>query len=720
MVFDFAAELPRAHLRSGGLLIDLGTPARHKHTLADWKSGFRGDHADGETTFSYMEGNAATLFFDALPGEEGAGRITLKARAIGSTKARIYLNGEYVGSVELPKDRMAHAEVEFAEGIAPGPNKLMLRCNRRSKAADGGQAALALDYVRIIPAATRPGPAAAAYDAPRYPDAAGGSDGLLLAAGESITYFLPVGEGMTLRGQVRARSPGGKARLEVSATTDDGKRRLLSDRELSDRNTRLALPLEGLAGETAALTVASSLGEVILGEIGLHIPVTTSIAAPGTPRAKNLVLVLIDTLRADKLSFHNRHSRVRADTLEQLARESMVFERALAPENWTKPSIASLLSGLYPDTHRTQGDRDKLPGSVVTAPKHFRSLGFETAGFVANGYVSAKFGFRDGWDTWTNYVREHKANRAQFVMDDAVAWLDGRSGDKPFFLYVHTIDPHVPYIPPRKYWTLYDSGPYRGPVQPTGTAKLLGRVKAGAVKLNARDRVRLEALYDGEITYHDDQLVRLVAALDRHGLLDDTLLVVTSDHGEEFFEHGSVGHGHSLHEELLHVPLLFRLPGAEEAEKPARATAEVSLTDVLPTACDILGVECPAEVEGRPLTGLLEGDADPRYPGASHALFLNGQRAVRMGRFKAIYKGLGAALYDLERDPIETADASAERPVTLATLRDSLGSHLGRFIRAAAPDSPRRRRADAHTPEKVVIDPETEGQLKALGYLGGE
>jgi arylsulfatase A-like enzyme len=411
---------------------------------------------------------------------------------------------------------------------------------------------------------------------------------------------------------------------------------------------------------------------------------------------------------------------VRTHTLDEIAAESMVFERALAPENWTKPSVASLLSGLYPDTHQTQDDRDKLPTSVVTVAEHLRSLGFATSGFVANGYVSAKFGFRDGWDAWTNYVREHKANRAQFVMDDVVAWLDGRDREKPFFLYVHTIDPHVPYIPPRKYWSLYDDGPYRGPVQPTKTAKLLEGVKTGRIKLNVRDRIRLEALYDGEITYHDDQLARLKAALARHGLLEDTLLVVTSDHGEEFFEHGLVGHGHSLYEELLHVPLVIRLPGAAPGESPSRCDAEVSLTDVLPTACEILGVECPGGVEGRSLADLLKGEGRRPYPEAAFSIFLGGQRAVRMGRHKVIYKGLGPSLYDLLTDPEESTELSGDRPVTLATLRDALGAHLGRFVPRETNGAAPGKKAPGHRREKAVIDRETERQLKALGYLGGE
>ncbi|MBW2535539.1 MAG: sulfatase, partial [Deltaproteobacteria bacterium] len=428
-----------------------------------------------------------------------------------------------------------------------------------------------------------------------------------------------------------------------------------------------------------------------------------------------VVVVLIDTLRADRLASYNPETRVRTDHLDRLAKEAVLFERCTTPENWTKPAIASLLSGLYPETHRTKGDRDTLPASVVMASEHFRELGFATAGFVANGYVSGKFGFEEGWGTWTNYVREGKRNRAQFVVDDAVAWLGRRPAGKPFFLYVHTIDPHVPYIPPKDYWREYDPAPYNGPVSPTQTAKLLEQVKTGKVKLNERDKIRLEALYDGEITYHDDHLARLYEALDRAGLLDDTLLVVTSDHGEEFFEHGSVGHGHSLYEELLHVPLYVRLPGAA-AGQGIRVPHEVSLTDVLPTACEVAGVECPDGVEGRSLVPLLEGAVTDRWPSVGFSDFLVGQRAARMGRYKLIYRGLNPYLYDLETDPRETEDLREKLPVAYAALRDALGRHQRRFVGVVAEGKPVRKQA-AHEAGKAVIDPETKKQLEKLGYM---
>jgi arylsulfatase A-like enzyme len=722
-LFDFAANLDRASVRSRGLLVDFGTPSRHKHTLGDWKTGWRGDYRDGDTTFTYIDGAAARIFFDAPPGEEGGGRIELRGRAVGGGRGRVYLNGVHLGNVDLPREGFHHAAVSFEKGLVPGRNEILLRFDAKKPAHDGRGAAVAVDYVRVVAGSEAEGPAAAAGDAFRVPGPSGGAAGLALGAGESLTFHLPIPPGAVLAGRARAREGSSRATLVVTARCDGREDQELGRLELGSAEIPLSLPLVGCAGEAAAITLAVIEGEALLSGAGLRGPAAGGDVAPGRRAAKNLVLVLIDTLRADHLPLYDRETRVKTPQLERLAAESMVFLRPMPQENWTKPSTATLLTGLFPETHGTKNEKHVLPRTATMISEHLRSLGFATAGLVANGYVSSKFGFQRGWDAWTNYVREGKTNRAQFVMDDAVAWLGRRPADKPFFLYVHTIEPHVPYMPPSKYRALYDDGLYNGPVQATGTAKLLEQIKTGAVKLSARDRVRLEALYDGEISYHDEHFGRLYDALAAAGLLEDTLIVITSDHGEEFFEHGSVGHGHSMYEELLHVPLIFRLPGAGARERGATCPADVGLVDVFPTVCELLGVECPEGLEGRSLVPLLAGDGADGWPRAAFSDFLDGQRVARLGRWKLIVRGLSTTLFDLQADPRETEDLSAKRPVALAMMLGLLGRHQGRFVPtgevgarpAADGKAPVRK---VHKAEETEIDPETRKQLEALGYMG--
>jgi len=724
-LYDFAANLPQAHVRSGGILIDFGTPSRHKHTLGDWKTGWRGDFDRDGTTFSYVASSPARVFFDALPEEVDAvgGRITIRARATGDAtgKGRIYLNGKQVGTAEFPGDEFAHATIDFSRKLVDGPNELMLRFDRRRPGHDGRAAALAVDYVRIVPSGAESGSAASTHTALRGADAAGGRDHLALRPGESLTYHLPIPEGAFLIGRARAGGTGARGRLVVRVRTDGEPERVLPEVAAGPKGGSLRSSLAELGGKTAAITFGAAGGDVVLTGGAIAVEPRPPEPAPGKLRAENLVVVLIDTVRADHIKLHNRATRVQTDYLDRFGAEGMTFERAWAQENWTKPSIATLLTGLYPETHRTKTEKHKLPRSVVMASEHFRALGYATAGFVANGYISNKFGFREGWDVWRNYVREGKPNRARFVTDDAIRWLERRPVDKPFFLYVHTIDPHVPYIPPRKYTELYDPQPYKGVVQARTTAKLLEKIKTGSTRLSDRDKRHLEALYDGEITYHDDEISRLHDHLADDGLLEDTLIVITSDHGEEFFDHGSVGHGHSVYEELLHVPFVIRLPGAT-AGQGARCDAEVGLIDVLPTACEILGVDCPPGMEGRSLVPLLEGRCRDRWPEVSFADFLDGQRSARAGRYKLIYRGLAKTLFDLEADPEETRDLSDDQPIALAAMRDLLGQHQGRFAPTGGAEAKKKsgkpaKKTKTHEAEEADIDAETRKQLEGLGYF---
>ncbi|MDD5309239.1 MAG: sulfatase [Deltaproteobacteria bacterium] len=708
-IFDFAAHLDQAHLRSGGLLVDFGTPSRHKHTLGDWKTGWHGDFTRDGVTFSYMSGNQARIFFEALPEEAGGGTITIRAKAVGSTRGRVLLNGVEIGKVEIPRNEFGHASVAFKDGIKPGRNEIMLRFDTRKPGHDGWPATMAVDYVRVSSGEGDGANAASAFDAVLAPAKEGKPAGIALAVGESLTFLLPIPEAAHLVGSLS--SSGGAASLQVKIRVD-GKTEPVARAIASP--SQVDMDLSALSGEWAQITLAAAGGEVLLSGAGLVAPIRQQPPASGKPSAKNVIVLLIDTLRADHVSFGNPRTRVRTASLDEIGAESTVFERALAQENWTKPSVATLLTGLFPESHQTKSDTDVLPSSVVTAAEHFKANGFATAGFVANGYVSDKFGFKQGFDTWTNYVREGKPNRAQFVADDVIAWLKNRPKDKRFFMYVQTIDPHVPYMPPSKYRALYDDQPYNGPVDATNTAKLLEGIKTGAVHLNERDKFRLEALYDGEISYHDDHLARIVAAMAELGLADDTLLVVTADHGEEFFDHGSVGHGHSMYEELLHVPFVVRLPGAQ-AGKGARVAAEVGLVDVLPTACDILGIDTPEEAEGRSLVPLLAGATVDAWPQAAFSDFLGGQRVARSGRFKVIQRGMNVTLFDLVNDPKETKDVSSDHPIALAGLRDLLGQHEGRFV--PVDDGSGKSKAVRHKAETTVIDPATKKQLQGLGYM---
>ncbi|MCA9601816.1 MAG: sulfatase, partial [Myxococcales bacterium] len=387
---------------------------------------------------------------------------------------------------------------------------------------------------------------------------------------------------------------------------------------------------------------------------------------------------------------------------------------AQSPENWTKPSCASVLTSLYPVTHGAKTDAAKLPASVEMVSEHLKAAGFHTGSFIANGYVSDKFGFDQGWDHYTNFIRENKSTEAENVFKEAADWIEKNKAGR-FFTYIQTIDPHVPYDPPDAYLAKYDTSAYDGQVKPRMTADLLEKAKRSppVVTFNEADKRRLLALHDGEISYHDHQLGVFIDRLKKMGVWDNTLFVLTADHGEEFNDHGSWGHGHSVYQELLHVPLFFHGKGFAPA---ARVENVVSTVDIVPTVLDIAGMKPMAHQEGRSLVGYLQG-APPAGPSVAFSDFLDDRRVIVTGQWKLILRGINSTFFDLGSDPGEQRELSrADRPIAFRYARVMQGQFLGASDLGRWLDPDDQRAAKKVGQENAEMDQTTRDQLRALGY----
>ncbi|MBW2465439.1 MAG: sulfatase [Deltaproteobacteria bacterium] len=445
---------------------------------------------------------------------------------------------------------------------------------------------------------------------------------------------------------------------------------------------------------------------------------------PTQPRlageARNVVMLTIDTLRASKLRPYNRRSRVEAPNLDAFAAEATVFERAQAPENWTKPSVASILTSLTPMTHGTKQDSSSLPAAALMVSEVYEAADFSTATFLANGYVSDRFGFDQGWDHYTNYIRENRNTGADNVFGEAAEWIEEHK-DERFFVYIQTIDPHVPYDPPDEILRIYDEDPsaYNGQVRNRMTGPLLGDAKRNPprVVFNAADQQRLRDLHDGEITFHDRHFGPFLDKLRELGLYEDMIFVITSDHGEEFNEHGSWGHGHSVYQELLHVPLIVRWPAAEASG--LRVPEVVSTMDIAPTVLEASGVDVPEVFEGSSLIGYMRGHT-PNRPALAFSDFLDDRRVIRAGRWKLILRGnLRWTMFDLEDDPGEERelDLGDRSRIALRYLRIMLGQYLGAEDRRDWLHSSGGEASQVLPQADSQIDAELCQQLTLLGYV---
>lgn len=670
--YDLSRHLARAHLRDRSTdHFELGEPSGHQHTLGGWRTR-SGDTHDFDGTRASVISGVTGFFLLPIASAERC-QLRIRARGFGDGRVALYLDDETIGNATLPTDgTWGEAEATIPEALCtPGEHDLRLRVPRTGSAPGLPRAGVAVDWIRL-------GPDAPTDARPRLR-----GDAIALPDGWTIAWDFEPAEGARLRADVEGEVD---ARVEADGT---------APRALEAEDAPI-----GLAGQVARLSFTAR------GDATIRRPrVVTLDGAPlaAAPRVRNVVFYLTDTLRADHLRVYAPDTRVETPGLSAWARGAATFMAGHSQENWTKPSCATLLSGLFPWEHRATGEDSQVPGSVELLSERLRGEGFHTGAFVANGFVSDRFGFEQGWSTFFNYLRAGRRNMARFVAEDVIAWLDARPTDRPFFLYVHTIDPHVPYIPPSEDLARYDPDPYDGVVDFNRDRTLLEGIKAGRIQLNARDRVRLEALYDGEITYHDRHFASMMEALERRGLADETLVVFTADHGEELFDHGSVGHGHSVWEELIRVPLIVRWPGL--TDEATRIEEAAGLVDVVPTALEALGLPPSEAVSGRSLAPLLRGGTEDA-PRPTVTGFMNGWRTIVVGRFKLIQRTTShISVYDLEADPGETVDLAPERPIAVRYLRGLLGLTL----------AGQERRHEATT---TVIDDATREQLEALGYAG--
>lgn len=351
----------------------------------------------------------------------------------------------------------------------------------------------------------------------------------------------------------------------------------------------------------------------------------------------NVVFVCIDTLRADHLGAYGYGKRPTSPALDRLADESTVFEDVSSTAGWTKPSVPSFLTGTYPLQHgvyegsskTVQGETSHvLSDEAETLAEAFQAAGWRTGAFVKNAQLNRGNGFEQGFDLYRDQVGDARELRWQ-----ALDWIDAgeSAGDgRPFFLYLHFLDAHWPYPIPDEAALRFASEEGLAAFRQHEWKELRDKINEGERAPTPGELELLLQLYDAGIRYVDDQLGILFQGLDRRGLWDDTLVCVISDHGEEFMEHGRIGHGHGLYEDLLEVPWILRIPGRDRS----RVASPVSLVDVFPTLAGIVGLAVPEAVVGHdrlahdsPVAPIF---AEHKEPGAyQQALRVSDRKLVR-------------------------------------------------------------------------------------------
>jgi arylsulfatase A-like enzyme len=418
----------------------------------------------------------------------------------------------------------------------------------------------------------------------------------------------------------------------------------------------------------------------------------------------NILIYVVDTLRADALGTYGR-SDANTPSFDTLAREGIVFEHAYANASWTRASMASLLTGLQPWHHGTEDRDDRIPEDVPGLATWLRGQGYRTALVSSNPNVGTVFGFERGFDevielyarTQPGTVRgKELVTPSDVVTRAAVEWL--QAGDEPFFMVVLAIDPHAPYVPPRR----FDPAIHRRAAGVGGHFDSLRRSD-----LTEAEKARIRELYQAEVSFNDHSFGALVSELKKQRRYDETIAVVTSDHGEEFWEYGRRGHGRALTDALLHVPLILRYPGSRMVLPGGRTTHPISLIDLAPTLLELANLDLPDDVDGR---AFFSNRRDADAPLAA-GLRLDGRilLAARTPSRKLVW--------DVDADRLALHDLALASPEAVGILvsEGSTEAETQRGLRAFLEENlADARRSDARTD---ALPKDVEASLKALGYL---
>jgi arylsulfatase A-like enzyme len=630
-------------------------------------------------------------------------RLRVRARegAAPGLKLTLYLNDTFLDHVPLGPGEQA-AVIPLPPAVqAAGDNRLAFVTGREGGDVERGERRklFSLAGLEVRPEGSE-----------RATPPAAGPDGVWLPPRSALSVALRARTGTML--DVRGEAGAAAARLSVRFETPQGATQVADASVPPGRGLALRSVLDAPAGAFARLELANhGPGGLRLLDGGLDLPASpkprpaSGARLPGRP---NVVVFLTDTLRADGMGAYgsNAPSSPRFDAF---AREAVLFEDAWAQCSWTQPSVASLFTSLHVGSHGLGGPDHALVDGLDTLAESLKAAGYRTGAFVANHVVNARTGFTQGFDAWNPAGKSMGGAPASTLVEHALAWVAAGAG--PFFLYVHTLEPHAPYDPKDADWRPLHPAPFRGV---RDSRALLRRERLAPEEL-----AFLRSRYLGEVRANDRGFGALLDGLRSRGLLDTSLVIFLADHGEEFQEHGGMEHAHTLYQEQLHIPMAVRLPGARGGGR--RDTASVQHIDVFPTLATLVGARIPDVAEGRDLSarwlGGAAADDAPRESLAELRFPPVRKLALRLGNLKLVINDdppshwrakAPLELYDLATDPGERRNLADEQPLAAAYLK-----RRARELRLRHEATRLRLQAGA----TIELTEEAREQLRALGYI---
>jgi len=642
-VFSLVDNRLLAHAQyDGGLLIPAGSAGFAKYTRfrkAEVAWELRKER-DGKKV-AVIAGKSAAVRVP-LTTEQAAGdtRIRMHHYAPAAGRMTLRINGKDLATVEQASGWSTSDTVVPAGNLRAGENEITLFASK------GG---LEVAWIQVG-GASGPEGVQALYDA--------GANALVLDKGQSLAWYAMV----PAKGTIVADVLGKGCKLRVEARPQSGKPIVAT---LSGKGSAAAL--DALGGAVARIELSvQGCDRGLVAKAELTVPGGAAVIKSGD-KPKYIVFWIMDSLRADRISTFVPGARPEVPSFDELAKTSAVFVKAYVQGNESRVSHASIWSSLYPVRHNMLSSTAKLADKWFTLDEAMKKAKLFTSGVSGNGYIVQKWGFGDDWDRYSNHIHEGGGLSGEAIYLKALKSVEDKL-ETPWFLYVGTIDTHVSWRAKDPWMSRY-SGDYNGKFKTVASGADMGKVASGKLKISDSDKDHIRAIYDSNVSYQDDLLRQLFEKLDEWKIRDQTMVVITADHGDEQWEVGRVGHGGSLRESLVHVPLLIYYPPLFPTGKIADG---VETIDILPTLADVMGVPADKEWQGESLVPLANG-VGAGYPRMMMSSQYEGAHAVRMGPWKLrVAGGAKPQLFNLEDNPNETKDVVDDEYVARRFLDDPL------------------------------------------------
>ncbi len=645
-VYSLVDNRLSAHLsRGGGLVVPggsagfakyvrFGNQLHKKHMTWDLRE------SDGDLKVARMTGKIATVFvpLTAEQAKRGKVRIRIDSKSKGTLSLRV--NDDKKKEINAQVDKgWQTVEIDAAGQLEGGENTLAIYTKKSGST---------VAWIQVGASTGLPDDATIGfYDT--------GDKALTIPKDGAMSWFVEAPE----KGRLVANIKGAGCKVSVSALGDDG------------TSTEGALTGEGGAVDLAAVggrairldLAASGCDRAAVTDAALVVPGAAPVAPKRGAAPKHVLFVIMDSLRADKIKIFDPKARPETPTFDTLAKTSAVFENHYVQGTESQVSHASMWTSMYLAKHHAKAFEDHLPLRYVTIDDVAKKAGKFVAGVSANGYIRPSRGFGNAWDKFINHIEKGGGLHGSDVIARGLGYIEPVK-NKAWFLYLGLIDTHVTWRAKSPWIEKYDGGGYKGRFE-----KNFGDNGAAKGKLTDKEKRHVRAIYDSNVSYQDDQLGKLIDKLKEWGDWNDTMLIVTADHGDELWEDGKTfGHARKPLQIITHVPMLIHYPPLFPAGKVMTATEAI---DIVPTIADALGVAADPEWQGTSMIPVAEGQVE--YPRLAVASQYENAHAGRLGAYKIRIKGGDTpVLYRVEKDPFQHEDLWGKSPIAERLLLDPM------------------------------------------------